>query len=184
MSGQPTSRARRPRILGVLVAVCLAVGLSAVPGVAAAAPTTSVVPTLDCFRENSDGSYTLVLGYTNSGSKVAIPYGPRNVVSPSAFDRDQPTVFNRGTVPGVFSVRLGGWDLLGFRWSLDEKSVSFWSILGSRECSPSTPLPLLGNGTGLAIALVAGGVFGVLFVRRLIRRVGAGRPLDSTEVGA
>jgi hypothetical protein len=161
---------RRPRALAVVLAVCVAVLLSAVPGVAAAAPT--VAPIVDCYRANSDGSYTIVLGYTNPFSKTTnIPYGPRNIIHPAKFQKSQPTQFRAGTKHGVFSVRATEADLYAnARWELDGNTLAYWSASSVTECSPSTPLPALGNGAGLALALVAGGGFGVLFVRRLIRR--------------
>jgi hypothetical protein len=145
--------------------------LSAVPGVASAA-AGPVTPILDCYRVNSDGSYTIVLGYTNAGTTTRnISYGTSNVLYPSRFQGSQPTRFVPGTQRGVFTLRVTPSDLYsGARWDLDGRSLNYATITSATECSPSTPLPALGNGTGIAVALLAGAAFGVFFVRRLIRR--------------
>lgn len=169
-----SARTRRSRSVGVLVAVCVAVLLSAVPGVAAAAPSGTVTPFVDCYRANSDGSLTLVLGYTNRDRQTTIPYGSRNMLYPATLQGAQPKKFLPGTQRGAFSVRLSRADLSADpRWQLDGRTLDYSAASSSTECSPSTPLPALGNGTGLAAALLAGGAFGVFFVRRLLRRAAA-----------
>jgi len=160
----------------VILAVCFAVLLSAVPGVAAAAPPTSVKPFLDCYRTNTDGSITVVLGYTNPSTKTtAIAYGSRNIMYPSKFQGSQPTQFLAGTRSGVLSLQVTQADLdANARWVLDGNTLDYRAAAGSAtECAPSTPLPALGNGAGIALVLVAGGAFGVWFVRRVIRRSAA-----------
>ena len=74
-------RARIPR--AALVAVVVLVGLVASPGLASAG-TNGVTPFLDCLRQNPNGSYTAVLGYTNtSRTAVTIPPGALNKISPA-----------------------------------------------------------------------------------------------------
>ncbi|WP_097184263.1 hypothetical protein [Blastococcus haudaquaticus] len=169
MSAEPT---RRTRSLGVLVVVCLAVLLSAVPGVASAA---TVTPFVDCYRANANGTITVVLGYTNPNTRnTAIPLGTRNSITPTKFQGAQPTVFKPGTQRGVFSITATQADMWANpRWVLDGNTLDQWSAGSVAQCSPSTPLPAIGNGTGLAVALLAGGAFGVFFVRRLRRRAAA-----------
>jgi hypothetical protein len=171
----PARAPRRPRSLAVLLAVCFAVWLSAVPGVAAAAPPLSVTPFVDCYRANSDGTLTIVLGYTSTWKKATtIGWGSRNSLYPSQYHRSKPKQFLTGTQHGAFSLRLSAADLdAGARWELDRTTLDFSSARSASECSPSTPLPALGNGAGIAAVLVAGGAFGVFFVRRSIRRAAA-----------
>lgn len=171
MSAKPT---RRRRSLGALVAVCLAVLLSAVPGVAAAKEPT-VTPVLDCYRLNSDGTVTAVLGYVNpTAGTTTIPPGPRNLLTPAKFQGSQPTTFLPGTQRGVFTLTLAQADLASeASWALDGTTLNYRDGKKATQCSPSTPLPAIGNGTGLAVALVGGGAFGVFFVRRLVRRSSA-----------
>jgi hypothetical protein len=165
----------RQRRLAVLVAVCSAVWLSAVPGVATGAPPMSVTPFVDCYRAEPDGTLTIVLGYTNTWkNETTLGWGSRNSLHPSQYHRSQPKEFLTGTQHGVFSLRLSASDLdAGARWELDRTTLDFSSARSASECSPSTPLPALGNGAGLALVLVAGGAFGVWFVRRVIRRSAA-----------
>jgi hypothetical protein len=169
MRTKTTGRSRMP---GILIAVCVALGLSAVPGMATAAPP-HVSPSVDCSRLNADGTYTVVLGYTNTHEVTwEHNHESENSLSPRRFQGQQPTVFQPGTHPGVFSLQMTKSELSNFRWNLGPYTVTSRSA-ASPECAPSTPLPLLGNGTGLAIALAAGGVFGVFFVRRVVRRATA-----------
>jgi hypothetical protein len=171
MSAKPT---RRGRTLGVLVAVCLAVLLSSVPGVAAANSGT-VRPVVDCYRLNSNYTVTIVVGYVNpnNGTKN-IPLGTRNTITPAKFHGVQPTSFKAGTQRGAFSVVLTQADLNSTSsWTLDGNTLNYATVGNMQECSPSTPLPAIGNGTVLAVALLAGGGFGVWFVRRQIRRAPA-----------
>ena len=173
MNTKPTGR---PRVLGVLLAVCVALGLSAVPGVAAAAPP-QVTPVVDCYRQNTDGSYTVVFGYTNTRKwTMQIDHGADNQIFPAAYQGKQPEVFETGSHQGVFSLQVAAADVRSFRWELDRTTLTSASATSAPTCPPPTPLPALGNGTGLAIALAAGGVFGVLFVRRVIRRATAPAP--------
>jgi hypothetical protein len=165
----------RSRSLTVLLAVCFAVWLSAVPGVAAAAPPMSVTPFVDCFRAEPDGTFTIVLGYTSTWKKATtMGWGSRNSLYPSQYHRSQPKQFLPGTQHGVLALRLSASELdAGARWELDRTTLAFSSARSASECSPSTPLPALGNGAGLALVLAAGGAFGVWFVRRAIRRSAA-----------
>jgi hypothetical protein len=171
----PVRPRSRPRRLAVLVAVCSALWLSAVPGVAAAAPPMSVTPFVDCYRENPDGTLTVVLGYTSTWKKATtMGWGSRNSLHPSQYHRSQPKQFLTGTQHGVLALRLSASELdAGARWELDRTTLYFSSARSASECSPSTPLPALGNGAGFAVVLVAGGAFGVWFVRRVIRRSAA-----------
>jgi hypothetical protein len=168
-------RPRRGRgRLAVLLAVCSAVWLSAVPGVAAAAPPMSVTPFVDCYRAELDGTLTIVLGYTNTWkNETTIGWGSRNSLHPSQHHRSQPKKFLTGTQHGAFSLRLSASELDDARWELDRTTLELSSATSATECSPSTPLPALGNGAGFALVLVAGGGFGVWFVRRVIRRSAA-----------
>jgi hypothetical protein len=172
---RPARARRRPRTLAVLLAVCFALWMSALPGVAAAAPPMSVTPFVDCYRANPDGSLTIVLGYTSTWKKeTTIGWGSRNALHPSQFHRSQPKQFLTGTQHGAFSLQLSASDLAaGARWELDRTTLTFSSAVSASECSPSTPLPALGNGTGIAAVLVAAGAFGIFSVRRLVRRSAA-----------
>jgi hypothetical protein len=139
--------------------------------VAAASTTVTVTPFVDCLSLNLDGTYTVVFGYANRGDEaVTIPLGSMNKMYPSRFQGSQPTEFLPGTHHGAFSVRVSVLSLNSVSWALGVDSLLYAVADLAVLCSPSTPLPAHGNGTGLAVALVGGGAFGVFFVRRLIRR--------------
>ena len=157
---------RRPRSLAVILAVCFAVWLSAVPGAASATPV--ITPFVDCYRVNTDGSYTIVLGYTKTTSGTTnIPLGTRNTAYPAKFHGLQPTQYKAGTQRGVFSVKITQADMYSNpRWVLDGYVLDYTKVSAMTACSPSTPLPALGNGAAVALVLVAAGAFGVFWMRR------------------
>lgn len=163
---------RRPRMVAALVAACFALWLAAVPGVASAA---GVTPFVDCYRTNTDGTFTIVLGYTNPGTRaVTIPHGPNNLINPARFQGTQPRSFLPGTQRGAFSIRATTAELYANAyWQLDGNTLNYWSSTTATQCSPSTPLPALGNGAGIALVLVGGGAVGVVVVRRLRRTAAA-----------
>lgn len=156
------------------VVVALAV-LSLVPTQASAAPPsrTSVTPLLDCVQQNSDGSYTAVLGYSSSYSTTTtIPLGANNYFSPATYDGHQPTTFLTGTQHGVFAVTISNYDATygTVYWYLDGHTLSSSGTAVSASCPMPTQLPAQGNDTGAAIALLVAGALGVLVVVRLRRR--------------
>jgi hypothetical protein len=171
-----SSRARRLRARAsraALVAVIGLVGLVASPGTASAAATYTVEPVLNCYKENSNKSWTVVVGYVNaSSSTVTIPRGADNQAAPSKFASLPPTSFEPGTVNGAFATTVSQADLnAGARWVLDGFTLDYRAAAGaSRVCPASTELPEEGNGTGPAIGLVAAGVVGAALVHRARKR--------------
>lgn len=67
-----------------------------------------VVPFMEGWYDNGDGSVTISFGYfnLNQDSVVLIPLGEANVVEPERFDGMQPTVFFPGRNHGVFGVTV------------------------------------------------------------------------------
>ena len=96
--------------------------------------------------------------------------GQPQFAPPVEYHRSQPKEFLTGTQHGAFSLRLSPSELDDARWELDRTTLELSSAGSAPECSPSTPLPALGNGAGIAAVLVAGGAFGVFFLRRVVRR--------------
>ncbi len=162
---QLRSRATR----AALVALIVLAGLLALPGTASAKGT--VVPLLDCVVANRDGSWTAVFGYQNTASSpVRIPRGPRNKVTLATVGSPQPTTFQPGTHRGAFTVTVPRG--AGPMWHLDGTNLA--ARLGTaKACPSSTQMPVEGNGTGAAIALVAAGLVGTVAVQRARRRGGA-----------
>jgi hypothetical protein len=172
MDSRSSSRHARGLLLrAALVAVVAVVALVATPGAASARGT--VVPLLDCVVTDEDGSWTAVFGYRNTASsRVHIPTGPRNKVTPATVGTPQPTTFQPGTHRGVFTVPVPRG--AGPMWHLDGTNLA--ARLGTATaCPPSTQMPAEGNGTGAAIALVAAGLAGAVAVQRARRRAPSGR---------
>jgi hypothetical protein len=173
MLGLPrSSTARRLRTRtgrAALVAVIALVALVASPGMASATGTYTVRPVLNCYTENADHSWTVVVGYVNSSRKtVDIPRGPANQAYPAKFASLPPTSFTPGTVQGAFTAVLSVSDLYaGARWVLDGYTLDYRAAAtSSRVCPSSTELPAQGNGLGPAIGLAAAAVVGAVLVRR------------------
>ena len=68
----------------------------------------SITPAFEGWFENADGSFSMLLGYYNRNSKMAvdIPVGPNNRVAPGLPDQGQPTHFEIGRQWGVFVVKV------------------------------------------------------------------------------
>ena len=175
MSGGRARPSRRRRIAtrAAVAAALVALSLFGAPGPASAAGT--VTPLLDCVAKNGDGSYTAVLGYANTtGRSQTIAYGRNNLITPSRYDRVQPTTFASGTYHGVFTVTIAAADVWSDpAWRLDGDTVNYLDVT-SAPCPPSTQMPSVGNGTGTAIGLLAAGAVGAVLIRRYVRRARAG----------
>jgi hypothetical protein len=172
-----------------LVAALVLLTLLAAPGTASAAgtgvgtvPTGTITPLLDCIKKESNGSVTALLGYTSSArTAVTIARGQLNQLSPSRLTGAQPTTFQPGTKHGAFAVTITNAEYMnGAYWWVDG-NVTYFDWPRTQQgpyCAPGTTLPAAGNGTGIAIALLAAGVVGALAVRSLRRAVtrGPGAP--------
>jgi hypothetical protein len=171
-------RRRRSVRLSALFAVLAALVLSALPGTASATTTTTtpkVTPILDCYAQNSDGSWTVVLGYssTYTGTK-SIARGVNNYTNPASYGPQMPTQFKRGTYHGVVTVKVSQADMWANPyWYLDGTTLDYRAAAyASGICTPSQ-LPALANGAVLVGGLVFAGVIGVVVVRR-VRRTATG----------
>jgi len=107
------------------LAACLALGLTAAGShvVSAQQPATppptyipdikfasgrEVVPYLEGWIRNQDGSFDFVFGYYNRNTEqeLVIPPGPDNLVSPGPVDQGQPTYFMAKRQLRIFRVRV------------------------------------------------------------------------------
>jgi hypothetical protein len=158
-----------------VAAALVALSLFAAPGPASATGTVS--PLLDCVKQNSNGSVTAVLGYSNTtGRTQTFAYGYTNLITPSKYDRIQPTSYKSGTYHGVFAVTIATADFWSDpTWRLNGDTINYLDIT-SAPCPPGTQMPSAGNGTGAAIGLGVAGVLGVFLIRRYVRRAQAGTP--------
>jgi hypothetical protein len=165
--------ARRRRLACVALGAVAALAALAAAPVAAAASTPGgtspglVYPFLDCSVHNADGSWTVVFGYTNTGSTmISLPAGLTNAVTPSPAYGSLPTSFEPGVHHAVFAVKVGA--AVSPTWSVDGIGVSIIPSAGTL-CPAGTPLPGDGNGAGAALALVGTGALGALCLLRLRR---------------
>ena len=189
---------RRGRLGRVLTAVLLAAfAVLLTPGTASA--YGGVTGKVDCYTRNSNGTYTFVVGYYNSGGARSISVGWNNQQTPSRINGTQPTQFSSGAVHGAFSVTLDHWEVQNAQWRLSGGTMSYADAMsdgyygyggygynsyggydnqwGSR-CPAPTQLPADGNGLGPAIGLSAAGVVGALMLWRFRRRLErAGTPM-------
>jgi hypothetical protein len=174
MTEEPSTRhRRRPRrlVAAALVAAVVAVLIAALPGTAAAAPP-QVVPLVNCYYPHSDGSVTVVFGYTSTYSSTrTIPRGTRNYTTPASYGTKMPTTFKPGTNNGVATVRVAAGDLTPTTgWYLDGSSLNYLTAAYAVGVCTQAQLPALANGAAIVVALLLAGAAGVLVVRR-VRRV-------------
>lgn len=69
---------------------------------------TSITGAFEGWFANSDGSYSLLVGYYNRNltGPVDVPIGPNNQIEPGGPDRGQPTHFVPGRNWGMFTVKV------------------------------------------------------------------------------
>lgn len=164
-------RARLARL--VAVGVIAAFPMIAVPGAASAAGT--VVPIVDCYRDNGDGTYWVVVGYNNTtGGPKTVAHGTANQVYPARLQGTQPKQFADGTVHGAWRVQLTFNEIFyeNARWTLNGTTLRYSQLVQyATVCPPSTVLPADGNGMGTTIALVGAGAVGAVMMVRSRRRI-------------
>jgi len=157
----------------LLALCCFAVPLAG-NGIAEAAPS-SITPVLECVVVSPSGEYIAVMGYENlSSTSITVRHGSSNKLVPSKYDGNQPMTFLPGRHHGVFSVTVTN---ATPRWKLLGKSLVV--SRNATPCPPSTEMPEQGNGTGIVVGLLMGGVIGGLMIRRLQRRL-SGDPVTAS----
>lgn len=92
-----------------------------------------VVPFLEGWYDNGDGSVTISFGYfnLNQDSIVEIPLGEANSIEPQSFDGMQPTVFFPGRNHGAFGVTLPA----------DERDRDVWWTLVNQKNGDTAKVP-------------------------------------------
>ncbi|MDX6254970.1 MAG: hypothetical protein QOJ11_1304 [Frankiales bacterium] len=120
-------------------------------GIVLLAPTAAlaaspVTPFVSCFWANTDGSYTVSVGYTNSGSTtVTYAVGALNYVTPAPQDRGQPTLFLPGTHNNVWAPTLSAADFAGgANWFVNGVAVNVATFV---PCT-SKPVGVSGSSAG------------------------------------
>lgn len=174
MEGTSRTTGRRIRTrIARLAAIGLIAALATIltPGTAAASPT--VTPIVDCYRDNGDGTFWVLVGYRNTGTPRAIAHGPANQLHPQHLQGQQPNYFYAGTYHGQWTVRLTYAEIFqqDARWVLDGTTLRYSSLVQyATVCPSSTQLPADGNGLGTIMALGVAGAIGAAAVYRSRRR--------------
>jgi hypothetical protein len=167
----PRIRARLARLAAV--GVIAALSLVTLPGTASAAG--AVTPIVDCYRDNGDGTFWVVLGYDNTtGSSKTYAYGTLNQVYPTRLQGQQPNTFAKGTVHGAWRAQLTYNEIFyqSARWVLNGTTIQYSQYVQyATVCPPSTVLPADGNGIGTAVAVGGAGVVGAFVLIRFRRRL-------------
>jgi hypothetical protein len=67
-----------------------------------------VIPVMEGWYDNEDGSVTISFGYHNRNSEgvLLVPLGENNRIEPAEFDGVQPSFFDRGRHTGIFTITL------------------------------------------------------------------------------
>jgi hypothetical protein len=72
-----------------------------------------IIPVMEGWYDNGDGSITVSFGYLNRNEGIVeVPMGETNRIEPAVFDGMQPTVFEPGHQAGIFTVTVPA-DMVG-----------------------------------------------------------------------
>ncbi len=109
----------------------------------------SITPAFEGWFENTDGSFSFLLGYYNRNSKetLDIPVGPKNRVEPGPVDQGQPTFFETGRQWGVFSIKVPkDFGTKSLKWTIVSNGEEQSIPLTLNKGYPISPLKELGMG--------------------------------------
>jgi len=107
-----TTRLMGRLALAFVATACLAAGAAPAARQLAMEPLKdagqNVYPAFEGWYQNSDGTYTLLIGYYNRNKKqtLDIPIGPENRIEPGGPDQGQPTHFVVGRGWGTISIKV------------------------------------------------------------------------------
>lgn len=107
-----TSRFMARTTLAFVAAACLAAGAHVAAKQLAMEPLKdagqNIYPAYEGWYQNTDGSYTLLVGYYNRNKKqtLDIPIGPENRIEPGGPDQGQPTHFVVGRGWGTIAIKV------------------------------------------------------------------------------
>jgi hypothetical protein len=131
----------------------------------AAAPNKSIVPFMNCYWDNGNGTYTVSIGYNNKNStNQTVLISTANRFTYGNANRGQPTLFLTGVRNNVFVMTASAADVSnGLNWSLTGNVVSIQTPI---RCA-TKPVSQVGSMLALALAVLLLVVIGltVLVVR-------------------
>ena len=158
-----------------LAAIGMVAALATIFTTGTASAAGEVAPIVDCYRDNGDGTFWVVLGYQGpANGQKTYNYGAANQVYPTRLQGQQPKTFAAGTVHGAWTVKLTYAEIFqqNARWVLNGTTLQYSHYVQyATVCPPSTVLPADGNGTGTAVALGAAGAVGAVMLYRFRRRL-------------
>src|SRR5215510_3913181 len=153
-------RWKRAAITGF--AIALAICAQQLPFEPAHDTGQSITGAFEGWFANSDGSFSLLVGYYNRNSKqeLDIPIGSNNRIEPGGPDQGQPTHFLTGRQWGVFTVIVPkDFGKKKLTWTLVSNAKTtaipmsldtLWEIEPFKEASGNTP-PVLRFGEGASV---------------------------------
>lgn len=121
---------------------------------------TSITPAYEGWYPNTDGTFTILLGYynRNAGQTLEIPVGPNNKIEPGNPDQGQPTFFETGRQWGVFGIKVPkDFGTKSFTWTIvsngEAQSIPFslnkaYSITPFKELGMGNEPPVLAFSQG------------------------------------
>ncbi len=109
-----------------------------------------VQPVLECITKVTSATekYVAYFGYTNGSSRITLPAGEQNAISPGPADQGQPLQFESGRKEGVLARSFAGDQVVA--WTLDGAMAS------ASKKSPRCPDGKPGRGWGLGRAAAPG----------------------------
>ncbi|MFC4034100.1 Ig domain-containing protein [Streptomyces polygonati] len=129
-------RRHRRRLCALALVGVTVTGAALVAGSASAAGAGTLAPYLNCVTADPTGVVTAYFGYDNTtGTQSTIPIGDNNQLFPVSPSQGQPTVFDKGNYPQVFSVTFDPKVFPAVAW-----------ILNGQEADASAAGPVCANG--------------------------------------
>jgi hypothetical protein len=118
----------------------------------AATPTKSILPFMNCYWDNGNGTYTVSIGYKNSNStSQTVALGATNKFTYGNANRGQPTTFLPGTRDNVFVMTASAADVNNdLNWSLTGNVVSIQTPV---KCA-TKPVPQVGSLRALGLSVL------------------------------
>jgi hypothetical protein len=176
---------RRSRWRTVAATAAVASGLVLGAPAAALAAGGTVTPFVSCYWSNPDGSITVSVGYTNSGTTtLTYPVGTLNYVTPSPQDRGQPSVFLPGTHNNVWAPTVTAADFSGnAQWYVNGVPANVSTVTA---CA-TKPVSVSGSTTGYLTAtsvIVGAGLLVLASPRRRRTLTKAGRAATPVTVSS
>jgi hypothetical protein len=144
-----TARVVRAVLVTVIVS---AFGLILAAPAQAAPPANSIVPFMNCYWDNGNGTYTVSIGYNNKNKTVqTVAVGAQNKFVPGAVNRGQPTTFKVGVQNNAFIVTASAADVASdVNWFLTGNTVSIQTPV---RCT-TKPVSQIGSMRALGLALL------------------------------